>query len=285
MNLMPHSGQVSRASSSESGPTCWPMSVCRIAGRFSSCCLTSCCCSAQAWHRWTIFFCPPFSMVVMWTVAGLEQDWHFIPVRSSTPPLMVLRTEPSFQLPDIVADAGRLLVSFLVDRLQQLLAQLNQLRLHLLVLRPTSRHLAGVLGRIAVNVLQQRQQLVAELVVVVGATQPSGVAELDELDAAHRALAVGRRQLVPFVAARHLGPLGTRPSVARRDTCARTSSHRCSSSNWSSPRISVMCKVAALVHFWHFIAAAPRYGPGSDARRRAPVGPLASSWCPSPAPF
>ena len=40
-----------------SGPTCWPISVCRMAGRFSSCCLSSCCFSAQAWHRCSFFFC------------------------------------------------------------------------------------------------------------------------------------------------------------------------------------------------------------------------------------
>src|SRR5262245_19502237 len=43
---------------------------------------------------------------------------------------------------------------------------------------------------------------------------------------------------------------------AERYLCAQIS-HRWSSSTWSSLMISVMCNVAALGHFWHFIAAFP----------------------------
>src|SRR5260370_18824034 len=39
------------------------------------------------------------------------------------------------------------------------------------------------------------------------------------------------------------------------------SSHKCNSSNCSSLTISVMCSVACLVHFWHFIAVVPHGEP------------------------
>ena len=44
------------------------------------------------------------------------------------------------------------------------------------------------------DVLQQRRQLLAELLVVVRAAQPAGVAELHELDAAVRTLALVQRR-------------------------------------------------------------------------------------------
>src|SRR5437899_10589390 len=39
------------------------------------------------------------------------------------------------------------------------------------------------------------------------------------------------------------------------------SSHKCNSSNCSSLTTSVMCSVACLVHFWHFIAVVPHGEP------------------------
>src|SRR6516164_8358408 len=88
-----------------------------------------------------------------------------------------------FELLDAVAQAGRLLVVFLIDRFEQLLAELDQLRLGLLVVGLAARRLAAM-ARLTVDVLQQRSQLLAEFLVVVRAAQPAGVAELDELDAA-----------------------------------------------------------------------------------------------------
>src|SRR5262249_43785032 len=79
---------------------------------------------------------------------------------------------PFLQLADAVANAGRLLVGLLVDRLCQLLAQLDELRLVLLGLRQSSRGLAAVLG-VAVNVLQQRGEVFTEGVVVVRAAEPA----------------------------------------------------------------------------------------------------------------
>src|SRR5208283_3763508 len=91
-----------------------------------------------------------------------------------------------FQLADAVPNPGCLLVGFLGDRLVQLLSQLDQLRLRLLGLREAPRRLAGVSG-VAVNILQEGQQIFAKLLVVIGTAEPAGVAELDELDAADRA--------------------------------------------------------------------------------------------------
>src|SRR5262245_17347178 len=53
--------------------------------------------------------------------------------------------------------------------------------------RAATRRLAAVL-RLAVNVLQERDQVVAKLLVVVSAPEPAGVAKLDEFQAAMRAL-------------------------------------------------------------------------------------------------
>src|SRR6266540_4202364 len=183
MYLIPQAGQASRASSSVCGPTCWPISACRMAGRFNSSCLIICCCSAQAWHRCSSRFWP-LTMLARWTVAGFEQSWHFTP-RSLLPLPCKAASGPStlLEFANAVAEASGLLVRLAVDRLGQLLAQLHQLRLRLLVLGLAPRRLAAVLG-LAVDVLQQRRQLVAELLVVVRAAEPARIAELDELDAA-----------------------------------------------------------------------------------------------------
>src|SRR5437762_10560910 len=92
-----------------------------------------------------------------------------------------------FQLPDAVAEFRRLLVRLAADRLLELFAQLDQFRLGLLRLRQAAGRLPHVAG-LAVDVLQEREQLVAELLVVVRAAEPARVAELDELDPADRAL-------------------------------------------------------------------------------------------------
>src|SRR5262249_60241314 len=85
-------------------------------------------------------------------------------------------------------------------RLQELLAELDQVVLHFLGLRLAARALAAV-ARLAVDVFQEGGQLVAELDVVVRAAQPPGVAEVDELDAADLALAVHQLRLAEVVLA------------------------------------------------------------------------------------
>src|SRR5262249_698866 len=101
---------------------------------------------------------------------------------------------------------GSLLVGFAVDRLQQLLAELDQLRLRLLALRQTARRLAAVL-RLAVDVLQKRRQLLAKLLVVVRAAQPTRVAEINKLDPAHRAVVVHRPGLFALLRRGRRSPL------------------------------------------------------------------------------
>src|SRR5262245_3906751 len=135
MYFIPHTGQIKRARASDCGPTCWPISVCRMAGRLSSCCLTRCCCSAQPWHRCNSFFWP-LTMSVRWIVAGLGQYWHFTPVASfagvGDAPLSPV--SPFLDLADAVAEAGGLLVVLAADGLLELLAQVDQLGLFLLAL-------------------------------------------------------------------------------------------------------------------------------------------------------
>src|SRR4051812_48894248 len=73
---MPHEGQVNRDSSLVAPPTCWPITDCKIAVRFISCCLSSSCFSAHSWHKCFSRFLPS-TMSVKWTVAVCPQDWHF----------------------------------------------------------------------------------------------------------------------------------------------------------------------------------------------------------------
>ena len=110
-----------------------------------------------------------------------------------------------FQPTDLVAQPAGFLIRLFVDRLQQLFAQMDQLRLRLLVLRQTARRFAAVLG-FAVNVLQQRYQLVAEHYIVMRTTEPPGVAEIDELYAADVALPIEDGRLAHFLAVRSLPP-------------------------------------------------------------------------------
>src|SRR4051812_36006534 len=132
-------------------------------------------------------------MSVRCTVAGLAQHSHFIP-RSSLnvgpagarprKPLLG-RTLTLLELADAVAESGRIFIRLAGDGLLELLAKLDQFRLGLLVLGQPPRRLAAMLD-LAVNVLQQRRQFFAELGVIVRATEPTGVAKLDEFDAADR---------------------------------------------------------------------------------------------------
>src|SRR5262245_5676853 len=116
------------------------MSDCRIAGRLSACLVTRFWASAQPWHRCISFFCL-LTMSVRCTVAGFEHNWHFTPR-----PFLLPQSEWStlLQPADLVAQAGRLLVGLLADRLLELLAELDQLGLGLLALRQAARSLAGV---------------------------------------------------------------------------------------------------------------------------------------------
>src|SRR5579884_267970 len=201
MYFIPQAGQVKRASSSVCGPRCWPIRFCRIAGRFSSCLLTKCCCSAQLWHKCTSFLCES-TMSVRCTVAGLEpQIWHFTPQFlfgfpfsvfgfriSVTTCLFSPKTENGkpkteltlFELADAISDFGGFLVGFLVDCLKQLFAQLDQFGLRLLALRQAARSLAAM-ARLAVDVFQQRSEFVAKLLIIMRAAKPARVAEVHEL--------------------------------------------------------------------------------------------------------
>src|SRR5262249_24807580 len=58
-----------------------------------------------------------------------------------------------------------------------------------------ARRFAAVL-RLAVDILEEGNQVVAELLVVVGAAEPSAVAKLDELDAARRAFMLVEQPLL-----------------------------------------------------------------------------------------
>src|SRR5437764_14381378 len=95
------------------------------------------------------------------------------------------------QFPDPVADSGRLLVRLLRDRLLEAAAELGEFLLVGLGPGQPAGGLAGV-PDVPVDVLQQREQLLAEGVVVVRAAEPAGVAELDGLGAALAALLAGR---------------------------------------------------------------------------------------------
>ena len=83
------------------------------------------------------------------------------------------------ELADLVADLRGFLVRLVSDGLVQLLAKLNQFALRLLGLRQSPRRLTGVAG-LAVDVFQQWQQFVSEFLVIVGATEPSGIPKLEQ---------------------------------------------------------------------------------------------------------
>src|SRR5262249_18258189 len=120
-------------------------------------------------------------MSVRWTVALFGQFWHFMPSASAFAEHAArgrrgsrrsrsngnslgrgccsvlahpLRTSRFFKLTNPVPEARRLFIRFSVDRLLQLLTELDQLRLCLLVLRQPPRRLAAV-ACLAVNVFQQ----------------------------------------------------------------------------------------------------------------------------------
>src|SRR6266511_734585 len=102
-------------------------------------------------------------MLVRCTVTGLEQNWHFTPRSSLCSALATtLVLAPAFsprprsggeggkkplsllELTDAVTELGGLLVGLLADRLQELLAKLDQLGLHLAGLRQAPWGLAAV---------------------------------------------------------------------------------------------------------------------------------------------
>src|SRR4051812_12224896 len=123
------------------------------------------------------------TMSVRWMVAGLEQNWHFMtlprPDQEGNPP-----PSPSalLELPDPVAEPGRLLVRLRRHRLLQVLPQPGQLLGADPLGRPAGS-LPGVPGRV-VNALQQGQQLGLKGLVVVRAAEPAGVAKVHEPGAA-----------------------------------------------------------------------------------------------------
>src|SRR5262249_34039774 len=107
-------------------------------------------------------------------------------------------SSPLFEAADLVTDAGRLLVVLAGDGLLEAVSQLGPLGLRPPALTAPPGGLAAVLG-LAVDVLQQRGQFVAELLVVVGAPEPAGVAELGELHAAQGALVLVEQALFRLV--------------------------------------------------------------------------------------
>src|SRR5262249_15948804 len=111
----------------------------------------------------------------------------FAPARGVIPFLADGAARLAFlKLADLVTELGGLFVSLARDGLMQLLPHLDQLRLGLLALRQPPRCLTAV-SRVAVDVFQERLQLLAKLLVVVGAAEPAAVAKLHKFDATQRA--------------------------------------------------------------------------------------------------
>src|SRR5262249_47652470 len=110
-----------------------------------------------------------------------------------------------FQGADAVAQTGRLLIVFLGDRLLEAVAQLDQLRLRFLVLRQPARRLAPG-APLARGVLPKRSPLLPKFLVVVGAAQAAGVAELRELHAAQRALVLVEQPFLDLAGLLRRGP-------------------------------------------------------------------------------
>src|SRR5438552_12749144 len=104
-------------------------------------------------------------------------------------PLALWPPSAFLELTDAIAEPSRILISLAGDRLVQLLAQLNQLRLGLLVLRQPPRRLAAM-ADLAMDILQQRTQFLAKFLIIVWTTQPAGVTKFHKLDAAHGAFAL-----------------------------------------------------------------------------------------------
>ena len=96
-----------------------------------------------------------------------------------TPDPIFTRLLSSFELANAIAEAGGFLVGLLVDSLQQIFPQLGQFGLHLFVLGHAPGRFAAVPG-FAVDVFQQGRELVTELLVIVGTTEPAGIAKLHE---------------------------------------------------------------------------------------------------------
>src|SRR5262249_50123930 len=104
-----------------------------------------------------------------------------------------------FEPLDRVAQFGGFLVIFLGNRLLEAIPELDKLRLRLLVLGQTARHLAAV-PDLAVDVFQQRQQILAKCLIVMRAAQSAGITELHELDAAMGTLMLSQKGLVSLPA-------------------------------------------------------------------------------------
>src|ERR1700682_3733257 len=112
-----------------------------------------------------------------------------------TPDSFFTRLLSSFELANAIAEAGGFLVGLLVDSLQQIFPLLGQVGLHLHVFAHAPGRLSAVSG-FAVDVLQQWSELVAEFLIIVGTTEPAGIAKLHEFQPANRALAVGSSRVV-----------------------------------------------------------------------------------------
>src|SRR5262249_3041892 len=130
-----------------------------------------------------------FTMSVRCTVAGLSQNIHFMRL-----PCASRQESPLgrfFQLLDLVPHAGRFLVVLLVDQRLESLAELGEFGLGGLGSRGTSRSLADV-PDIAVDAFHEREQVGFEGVVVVWASEPAVVAELQEGQPAGGTAGAGR---------------------------------------------------------------------------------------------
>src|SRR3954451_16062121 len=178
MNFTPQSGQVVCASAPTSSPTWATIRFWRMASRASSGGSSggaNPALRAQGVQRWTSRR-RPSTVSVRWIDASSWHCWHVMtgpPDRGRSPPLLLLDGL------DLVPDPGRGLVVLGGDGPLQVVAELDQGRLLLAGARGAAGNLARV-PRLVVNVLQQGHQLVAEDLVIVGATVPARVPELEE---------------------------------------------------------------------------------------------------------
>jgi hypothetical protein len=105
---------------------------------------------------------------------------------------------------NLIAKSSGFFVGFAMNRLQELLAELEEFGLGLFILRQSTGHLADMLG-LAMDVLQQLQEFILEDLVVVGAAEPTGVTKVDKLDPAHITFAMDVGSLLDIITGKHVG--------------------------------------------------------------------------------
>ena len=115
---------------------------------------------------------------------------------------------------------GRLLRNLLWYRLLEAVAEVHQLGLGGRALGRPARRLTRMFG-FAVDAFQERHQLLAECLIIVGTAQASGVAKLHELESAHRTLVLVDERVV--LCDRSLARRSSRtswPDLGQKDTCS-----------------------------------------------------------------